>query len=66
MLLIDPYVYSHLSIKDINVMNRVADNITNNFESLDIEILVSTILEIYKSGMDARALEIHIRRELKL
>ena len=66
MLKIDPYVYRHLSFDDIKIMDTVAHIITGNHEDFSEDLIVETILKTFKSGMKARALQIHVQRLLSL
>ncbi len=66
VLLIDPYVYQHLNQSDICVVNTVAHIVSEDNEDINEEKLVETILAAYKPGMKARALLLHVKRELSI
>ncbi len=66
VLLIDPYANRHLSMADVRLVNRVADDLYNAHDDLDPERLAGAIRTAYRSGMRADALKIHVERSLGL
>ncbi len=65
-LLIDPYIYKQYSAEEIRTLNTVAHIVSENHENLCAQLLVNTIIENYKTGMKARALQLHVQRKLGL
>ena len=51
---------------EIRMLNTVAHIISSNYEDIDENLIVEKILSLYKEGMHARALQIHVQSALNL
>jgi len=65
VLLIDPYANPHLSMADIRLLNKVAAAMAEAHEEMEVSDLAGAIINVYRPGMQARALMQHTERSLR-
>ncbi len=64
ILLFDPYANRQWSMSDIRLVNKVADALICAHEDIDLKALSGSIHSLYKPGMQAHALMVHVSRQL--
>jgi hypothetical protein len=60
VLLFDPYAYPLWSMSDVRVVNQVADAVFSANEDIDLGELSGAIRSVYRPGMQAQALMVHV------
>jgi hypothetical protein len=65
VLLFDPYAYPLWSMADVRVVNQVADAVCSANEDIDIAELSGAIRSVYRPGMKAQALMVHVNGILR-
>jgi hypothetical protein len=65
LLLFDPYAHPLWSISDVRVVNKVADAVVSANEDIDLAELSFAIRSVYRPGMKAQALMVHVNALLR-
>ena len=65
LLLFDPYAYPLWSMSDVRVVNKVADAVFSANEDIDLTELSGAIRSVYRPGMQAQALMMHVNGILR-
>jgi hypothetical protein len=66
ILLFDPYANRQWSMAEIRLVNKVADELFQEHDDLDLDRLGRAIRKSYRPGMHPHALKTHVERYMEL